>query len=338
MKTDAEMYREFALCREMLETPEIIRRFSSDAVVPMLPKLAAAGRILLTGEGSSRIFPAKRAMTENNRSDQVLPLFTEGAAQALEYNLEGAAAIGVSNSGKTKELIRLFSKLRNKQGTVPLLGISAWENTPLAELSDCYHHLSCGSEDAVAATKSVVEQALFYHALFAAVREEPIGNTDLLADQFAEVLALAIDPVLVDKLAAAPRVYFAGRNDGVAEELALKMNEITRKSSAYLEGTFALHGIEEVMNPDEVILLIDPFPAEFAMYQKHLAEGVGMTVIAVASSETPFPTVIIPENKEYREFLQLGAGWNLLVEIGLHLGVAMDTPVRARKVGNQYRR
>jgi len=34
-------------------------------------------------------------------------------------------------------------------------------------------------------------------------------------------------------------------NNGVAEELALKTNEITRKKSAFLEGTFAVHGIEE---------------------------------------------------------------------------------------------
>lgn len=334
MNSNEQKYSEFALCREMLETPEIIRNFSPESVSPLIEKLSGVSRILLTGEGSSRIFPAKRAITENNRSKQVLPLFSEGASQALEYNLAGSAAIGVSNSGKTKELIRLFEHVKKRNKSIPLLGVSAGKKTPLAELSDGYYHLSCGSEDAVAATKSVVEQALIYYALFSAMRDEPVGDFLLLADQFAEALALEVDHSIIEKLAASPKVYFAGRNDGVAEELALKMNEITRKSSAYLEGTYALHGIEEVMSPEEVIVLIDPFVSEFDMYQKHLAEGVGMTVIAVSSKDTPFPTVRIPDNEEFKEFLQLGAGWNLLVKIGLHLGIAMDTPVRARKVGN----
>ncbi len=49
-------------------------------------------------------------------------------------------------------------------------------------------------------------------------------------------------------------IYFAGRNNGVAEELTLKTNEITHKKSDYLEGTFSVHGIEETMRPEEVVV------------------------------------------------------------------------------------
>ena len=45
----------------------------------------------------------------------------------------------------------------------------------------------------------------------------------------------------------------------MAEELTLKTNEITRKSSDYLEGTYAVHGIEEVMNADEVVIWVEPY-------------------------------------------------------------------------------
>ncbi len=41
---------------------------------------------------------------------------------------------------------------------------------------------------------------------------------------------MAIDPAVVQKCLGASTIYFAGYNDGVAEELTLKTNEITRRS------------------------------------------------------------------------------------------------------------
>ena len=80
-------------------------------------------------------------------------------------------------------------------------------------------------------------------------------------------------------------IYFSGRNNGVSEELTLKTNEITRKKSDYLEGTYAVHGIEEIMQPEEVVIVIDPFPAEMEKFKTTLVDGVGMEVIAVAEEE-----------------------------------------------------
>ena len=77
-----------------------------------------------------------------------------------------------------------------------------------------------------------------------------------------EIMEEEYDAELIKKLADAPMIYFAGRNNGVAEELTLKTNEITRKKSDYLEGTYLLHGIEEVMYEGEACILIDPFPSE----------------------------------------------------------------------------
>ena len=74
-----------------------------------------------------------------------------------------------------------------------------------------------------------------------------MANQQEAAAKAREVLEAEIDPALVQKIAQAPVVYFAGRNNGVAEEITLKTNEITHKKSDYLEGTYAVHGIEEVM-------------------------------------------------------------------------------------------
>jgi glucosamine--fructose-6-phosphate aminotransferase (isomerizing) len=60
-----------------------------------------------------------------------------------------------------------------------------------------------------------------------------------------------------------------------------------------------------------------------------------MTVIALADRDTLFPTIRVPSVDEGMEWVQLAAGWNLLVEAGLTAGIDLDKPERARKVGNE---
>ena len=67
-----------------------------------------------------------------------------------------------------------------------------------------------------------------------------------------------------------------------------------------------------------------------------LGEGVGLSIIAIASRPTRFPTIRIPDAGDLSPFVQMAAGWNVLVETGLRLGVNVDKPVRARKVGNEF--
>jgi len=122
----------------------------------------------------------------------------------------------------------------------------------------------------------------------------------------------------------------------VAEELTLKTNEITRKKSDYLEGTYAVHGIEEVMNPNEVVIVVEPFAVEVEKMKQVLVDGVGMKVIAIATEETIFPTIRIPKVEGYDTVLQLLAGWNVLVHVGVAEGINLDKPQRARKIGNEF--
>jgi glucosamine--fructose-6-phosphate aminotransferase (isomerizing) len=90
------------------------------------------------------------------------------------------------------------------------------------------------------------------------------------------------------------------------------------------------------MDKSEVLIWIDPFPAEQEKFYECLVKGVGMNIIAVSTRKTLFPTIIIPDGGQYSEYVQLAAGWNILVETGISLGIDLDKPVRARKVGNEY--
>jgi glucosamine--fructose-6-phosphate aminotransferase (isomerizing) len=333
---DDKKYTQFALIREMMQTPDILRRFALKNADKVAASIKQQGKLFLTGEGSSRIFPAKNAMYCAKRAGYKLNLATEGGLQACTYDLSDFVVFGASNSGQTKEVIRLFDRLKNV-GHQHLYALTANQNTKLESLAKQTFILNCGKEDAVAATKSVSEQALFYQLLLAATQGINLEKKiPALADAYKTALTIPIDKKIIDAIASAGTIYFAGRNDGVAEELTLKTNEITRKKSDYLEGTYAVHGVEEVMNPDDVVIFIDPFRSELEKIKQTLADGVKMKVFAVCSEDTIFPTIKVPDIGELGNYVYLAAGWNILVETGVSLGINLDKPQRARKIGNEF--
>ena len=335
MNITEEKYNKYALVREMMETPEIIRTFDPGDAAKFADKVKSGKGLFLTGEGSSRIFPAKRAIWSSLKKGFTIPVLTEGSTQAEEYNLSDYAVFAASNSGQTKEVIRLATSLK-KQEHPAVFGLIANRNTKLEDIATSTHVLKCGKENAVAATKSVVEQGLFYDSLLRMLRGEKMEGLNELSEKTELALTSKIEIGIIEIIRKASVIYFAGRNNGVAEELALKTNEITRKKSAFLEGTFAVHGIEEVMNKAEVLIWIEPFSAEQEKFNECLVKGVGMNIIAVSTKKTIFPTIIIPDGGQYAEYVQLAAGWNILVETGISLGIDLDKPTRARKVGNEY--
>lgn len=319
----------YALVDEMLEAPEILRRFDGNRVADWAQELSVHRRLFITGEGSSRIFPAKNAISLSLRDNAGWHIRTEGARQAAEYDLANFFVLGSSNSGRTRELVALFDRLK-ATGT-PGHGITATAGSPLTEIAADYRILSCGAEKAVAATKSVIEQALLCQAL---LRGAEWRAQDDAASHCRDILRQDVNAAITEAMTAAPVLYFAGRNDGVAEELALKSVEIVRKKSIFLEGTYALHGMEEVMQRGETLVLVEPFAEEIEKFRDVLARGADVNIVAIASFDTPFPTLKIPKVSGFDGYLRLMAGWNILVAAGLALGVNLDKPERARKVGN----
>lgn len=336
MKRNDPNYSKYALCNEMLETPAVISNFKLDNAEKVIDAIKATGKLFLTGEGSSRIFPAKNVISFALEKGLDVVINTEGSRQAAEYKIDDYAVFGASNSGSTKEIIVLLDKLK-KAGSDKLFGLTAREGTTLAEYANQTFVLKCGWENAVAATKSVAEQALFYQELIAQFAGKSISSElEDLADAVEKSLTLQIPQDIIDAIADAGTIYFAGRNNGVAEELTLKTNEITRKKSDYLEGTYAVHGIEEVMNADDIVILIDPFEEEQEKFAEVLVKGVGLQVFAISDKETIFPTIKVPFVSDLQNFVYLAAGWNILVEVGITLGIDLDKPERARKVGNEF--
>ena len=335
MDNKESKYKKFALVMEMLETPSIIKDFNAKNLEEPVRTIKKTKKVFLTGEGSSRIFPAKNMIYNALKTNPELAIYSEGARQAAELNLKDYVLFAASNSGKTKEVISLFmgKKAHSK------FALTQNTKSPLKKYSNKTFILNCGNEKAVSATKSVIEEALFYHDLLLNIFGNGISKNTLneLSEKASKVLEMKLNKKIISKTSKARVLYFAGRNNGVAEEAALKTNEITRKKSCYLEGTYAVHGIEEAMDKNEAIVLIEPFKEEEKKFMEVLVNGVGMHVIAISSRKTLFPTIKIPSMKDYDTYLQLLACWNLLVEIGINLGINIDKPKRARKIGNEIK-
>lgn len=329
-------YAKFALVQEMMETVGVVKKFNPNLTRDIARKIKAAGRLLLTGEGSSRILPAKNAIRKALAWGIETAIFTDGSRQSALYDLSKFAVFCASNSGRTKEIVLLAKKLA-AEGNPNRFALTANHDTLLEKECTETFVLNCGWEQAVAATKSVVEQALFYESILWHIKGiNKDAELTVLPAAIETALTLKIDGNIVNKVKKANTIYFAGYNDGVAEELTLKTNEITRRKSDFLEGTYAVHGIEEVMDKNDIVFVVDPIAEEITKFQEVLEKGVGLTIVAIADRDTPFPTIKVPSAGELTPYVYLCAGWNLLVEIGLSTGINLDKPERARKVGNEF--
>ncbi len=335
MNLNDPKYSKYALVREMMDTICVARRFNPKQTKNVAKKIRAAGKLLLTGEGSSRIFPAKNTIRKALTQGLDLQIVTDGSRLATQYDLSKFAVFCASNSGRTKEVVLLAKKLAAMKNE-NRFALSANKDTILEKECTETFVLTCGWEEACAATKSVVEQALFYESILWNLKGYKSSSSNGLDNKIEQALTMQIDPEIVKAATKASTIYFAGYNDGVAEELTLKTNEITRKKSDFLEGTYAVHGIEEVMEKKDIVFVVDPIDEEVEKFQEVLVKGVGLKVVAIAPKETPFTTIRVPDAGDMNPYLFLCAGWNLLVEIGLALGINLDKPERARKVGNEF--
>jgi len=334
MNLNEGKYSKFYLVQEMMGTVDTVSKFDPADSKFVAESAARTGRILFSGEGSSRIMPSKNAGRKAKTWGLALNVQTEGSHQACEYDLSEYTVLLASNSGRTKETLLLANHLKDT-GNGLRFALTANENTPLEAACTKTHILKCGWENAVAATKSVVEQALFCESImWHAAGKDMAPALAGLPEKLEAALTLPIPADVVEKIKGAKTIYFAGMNDGVAEELTLKTNEITRRKSDFLEGTYALHGVEEVMEDGDIVIVINPIESEYAKYQT-VFSNARVNVVAIDTKPTPFETIIVPEAGDMQAYVYLCAGWNLLVETAVSDGINLDKPERARKVGNE---
>ena len=291
-------------------------------------------RIILTGMGSSMIFPAKQAKNRAMKlglNNKVEAYFASDLFQYSDFS--DTVLFLSSNSGESKEII-LFLEHALKHGG-ECIAITAVADSTLAQRCSSKIVLRCGFEQGVAATKSVVEQALINDSLiFNLAKAQGLEvnfeylQAELLktAKSIADNVNLEFPPDLIQAVAKSQQLFFIGLENGVAEEIALKASEISRKLAIYYPDTQIVHGVQEVIDGGTTILCAyQELLSYLADFEKFSQQTNTQLIVLGADTGSPFGNYSL-----------LASGWGFLCSLANSLKIDIDHPLKAQKVGNSY--
>lgn len=189
------------------------------------------------------------------------PVASLGPSLASIYGaklkLDGAAAIAISQSGKSPDIVAM-AKAATDAGAISM----ALTNTIPSPLADaCSHPLDicAGPEISVAATKSYVNSIVAGLAILAEWTGDAALKTAVAAlpDQFAKAIALDWSELIAD-LAEAKSLYVLGRGPGlaIASEAALKFKETSGLHAEAYSSAEVLHGPVALVGPSFPVIAL----------------------------------------------------------------------------------
>ena len=176
-----------------------------------------------------------------------VPVASLGPSIASIYGtvprLKGAAALAISQSGRSPDLVAALQAARKGGGAT--IAIVNAEGSPLAEAADITIPLHAGPERSVAATKSFVGSAVAALALLAAWQEDAALQSALrrLPDTLRTAPADHWSAALPE-FTAASSLYVLGRGPGLAMamEAALKFKETSILHAEAFSAAEVQHG------------------------------------------------------------------------------------------------
>jgi glucosamine--fructose-6-phosphate aminotransferase (isomerizing) len=170
---------------------------------------------------------------------------------------EGRVAIGVSQSGRSPDVIRSLETLRASGALT--LAVTNEPGSPLAAAADATVALGCGPERAVAATKTFTASlaALAAIALRWAGRADLVRALEALPEAARRALAVPVDEA-ASALTGAADAFVLGRAFGyaVALEAALKLKEVARLRAEGASAAEFLHGPVASVDPGLPVIVV----------------------------------------------------------------------------------
>jgi len=220
---------------------------------------------------------------------------------------KSTVVIAVSQSGETADVVEGVKAARGAGAQV--ISIVNRPNSILADLSHQVIYLNCGSEIAVAATKSFLSQlAIFYLLSFSMVNsfDEAAAKLTNLSSEITRVLdwnkseLIKLSQKLKDKNA----FYYIARgiNFAIASEGALKLKEISYIHAEGMPAGELKHGTLALIEPGTPVVVICPADYTFLETLSNAMEtkSRGAYIIGVSDKESDIydSWVKIPEVDE----------------------------------------
>ena len=265
---DGGFFKELWLIDSMLiwKKKRMIIKFRDKLVAALKATKKNGGRIFLIASGTSYHASLTAAYFFNNMTDISLITSNPGAFRSCYINSlsDKDVVIGVSQSGETKDLVDIFNEVRKMSEKITLITIVNNENSTLPqEKSDFYLPIMCGSEIAVAATKSFISQIALFYILAALVKnsEEKVMNNLSKIKYFMDFTLKNIDVPVGDvayKLFMKPSIHILGTSlTGIAKEGALKIREVVLNHTEGYDAAEFKHGPNTILGKNTIYSLTD---------------------------------------------------------------------------------
>jgi len=221
---------------------------------------------------------------------------------------KSTVVIAVSQSGETADVIEGVKAARYAGAQV--ISIVNRPNSILADLSHQVIYLNCGSEIAVAATKSFLSQlAIFYLLSFSMVNsfDEAAAKISDLSDEIIRVLdwnkseLIKLSQNLKDK----NDFYYIARgiNFAIASEGALKLKEISYIHAEGMPAGELKHGTLALVEPGTPVVVICPadytFPETLSNAMETKSRGAYIIGVSDKQSDIYDSWIKIPEVDEF---------------------------------------
>lgn len=329
--------------KEMLESADVTKKFDF-SVTKDLAKEIGLKRIIFAGMGSSILFPANQAKNrafELNIQNRVEAYFASELFSCSDFS--DTYVFLCSNSGMTKETILLLEHIKNKGAKYA--AVTAVADSVLAKRCKNKIIMKCGFEKGVAATKSVIEQGLILDSLILNLAENQGKKISFkkikrlisgASKNIVENINIDVPGSMLDALTGASYLYFAGRATGVADEIALKAHEIARKRAFFYPDTHIVHGIEEAIEANPIVLFEPDKFKKFLGDFKGFSKRANCRLFGIGSHKI-IEGIKIKSTPYFENYCLLAGGWGLLKSIAKKLNIDIDHPKKALKVGNPYK-
>lgn len=341
------------MLREIAEQPVALRR-TLEELLPRVPELAALAartrQVLFVARGSSDNAAVYGRYLCEVRGGRLATLASPSVATLYRRRLDlaGVLAVGLSQSGRTEEIVETLGWARDC-GAVTV-AVTNEAGSPLAAGADLALVTAAGPELALPATKTYTTQLA---AL--AVLALGLSDSETAADrEFRAALERAPDAAeallglagaadaLAAELTGVRGVVVSGRGfaSSTALELALKFKETCYLNAAGLSYADLLHGPIAVVGPDTPALLVaadsGPVLAGVVALARRVADagarayGIGGGAELAAACHRALAGPPLPE--EVAPIALVVPGQLVVEALARRLGVDPDAPRGLRKV------
>ncbi len=332
------------MAREVAEIPEATQRFLTQSA-PHIQAAAAAMRqanpqlIVTVARGSS-----DHAATYLKYAVELLagiPVASVGPSIASIYgrplHLAGAACIGISQSGKSPDIVAMTEAAR--AGGALTIAITNFADAPMARAAAHCLPLAAGEEKSVAATKTFVSSVVAGLALLAEWQDDAQLRTAVadLPRAFAEALKQDWS-ALSNRLSRAQQAFVLGRGPGfaIASEVALKFKETCGLHAEGYSAAEVLHGPSAIVQERFPVLALAvedaAQPQITATAERLAAQGADVFITGAAAKGCTTLPAVTGLHPLLAPIVTGVSFYHFVEHLARRRGFDPDTPPHLRKV------